>query len=175
VTDVSYVMIPPISNMSITNDFNVAGQPAKELYLNAAGTGYFRAMRTPLVAGREFQWNDTAGSGKVAILNQAAAKRFFPNGNAVGQQLLDGDKNAFLFHDKTNAILIDEPIGAKPTRYAERRRMELPNSHLQVSYSAKYWQFAYNSENVVRSDQDVKTVWSVYKRGRDSALDCERS
>ena len=79
--------------------------------------------------------------------------------------------NAVQFHTQTNAILVGEPIGAKPTSHAERRQMELPNSHLVVSYSVNHYEFAYNSENVVRPDQEVKTTWPVYKAGRDAALD----
>ena len=79
--------------------------------------------------------------------------------------------NAVQFHTQTNAILVGEPIGAKPTSYAERRQMELPNSHLVVIYSVNHYEFAYNSENVVRPDQEVKTTWPVYNAGRDAALD----
>jgi hypothetical protein len=64
--------------------------------------------------------------------------------------------NAVQFHTQTNAILVGEPIGPKPTSYAERRQMELPNSHLVVSYSAKYYEFAYSSKNVARPDQEIR-------------------
>ncbi len=51
---------------------------------------YLRAMRIPLRAGRLFTPDDRAGSRKVAILNQTAASRLFPGGNAVGRTVLVG-------------------------------------------------------------------------------------
>ncbi len=86
-TDVSYVMLPPISNMQMTTDVNLPGQPAKEVFTNVAAARYFRAMRTPLIAGREFEWSDTTASGRVVILNQAAARLLFPNGGAIGHEV----------------------------------------------------------------------------------------
>ncbi len=43
-------------------------------------------MRIPLVAGRDFTWNDRDGAPHVAIVNQTAARRFW-QGAAVGQRL----------------------------------------------------------------------------------------
>ena len=50
---------------------------------------HFETMRIPLYMGREFTWSDTKSSGLKIILNQAAAKLFFPDRNALGQQVLD--------------------------------------------------------------------------------------
>jgi ABC-type antimicrobial peptide transport system permease subunit len=44
-------------------------------------------MRIPLYVGREFRWSDTKTSGLKIILNQSAAKLFFPDGEALGQQI----------------------------------------------------------------------------------------
>jgi predicted permease len=46
--------------------------------------GYFSAIGVPLMAGREFNSGDTSARGKVAIVNETMAKRFFPKGNPVG-------------------------------------------------------------------------------------------
>jgi predicted permease len=53
---------------------------------------YLRAMRIPLVAGRQFTHNDRDGSDLVAILNQTAAARLFPGKDPVGQVALLFDK-----------------------------------------------------------------------------------
>jgi ABC-type antimicrobial peptide transport system permease subunit len=45
-------------------------------------------MRIPVFEGREFGWNDTKASGGKIILNQAAAKQFFPEGHALGRQVV---------------------------------------------------------------------------------------
>jgi len=54
---------------------------------------YLRAMRVPLIAGRQFTPNDRDGSELVAILNQTAAAKLFPGKDALGQVvLLFGDR-----------------------------------------------------------------------------------
>ena len=54
---------------------------------------YLRAMRVPLIAGRQFTPNDRDGSELVAILNQTAAAELFPGKDALGQVvLLFGDR-----------------------------------------------------------------------------------
>jgi putative ABC transport system permease protein len=50
--------------------------------------GYFATLRIPLVAGRDFSPVDRAGSEPVAIVAEAAARRFWPGKDAVGQFLL---------------------------------------------------------------------------------------
>jgi putative ABC transport system permease protein len=57
----------------------------KLVYFNAASTGYFETLRTPLVAGRDFSESDTPGSPLVAIVNDRFARTFFPGSNAIGR------------------------------------------------------------------------------------------
>ena len=53
-------------------------------------------MRIPLFKGRAFTWNDTKASGLKIILNESAAKLFFPNGEALGRQVVSvGQKTSF--------------------------------------------------------------------------------
>lgn len=55
-------------------------------YLDYISPGYFHTMETTIVAGRDFNWDDTATSPKVVIVNQAFAKKFLPDTkNPVGQ------------------------------------------------------------------------------------------
>jgi predicted permease len=53
---------------------------------NRVSPGYFDTIRIPIVAGRDFTWQDRPGSPTVAIVNETAAKRFW-GGNAVGKQI----------------------------------------------------------------------------------------
>ena len=63
-------------------------------YFHIVGDGYFATLRIPLRRGREFAAADREGSPRVAIVNESAARRFFPAGDALGKRLhwggLDG-------------------------------------------------------------------------------------
>ncbi len=50
--------------------------------------GYIKTMRIPLVAGREFNEQDTAESEKVMIVNEQAARRLWPGKDPIGQIVL---------------------------------------------------------------------------------------
>jgi hypothetical protein len=79
--------------------------------------------------------------------------------------------NSAHFRDRTAAILVGEPIGEKPNSYQESRRMTLPNSHLIVRYSVRFYKFVASGENVIRPDQEIVPTWEEYKAGRDPALE----
>jgi putative ABC transport system permease protein len=50
--------------------------------------GYFRTLKIRLVAGRDFNDRDTSTAPHVAIVNQAFARRAWPNQDPIGQRLL---------------------------------------------------------------------------------------
>ena len=51
------------------------------------GPGFFRAMRIPLVAGREFTAADRLGAPQVAVVNEAFARKFGLGRDAVGRRV----------------------------------------------------------------------------------------
>ena len=57
---------------------------------NQIGPDYFRTMKIPLLDGREFSKSDTATTPPVAIINEAAARRFWPGQNPVGRRVIVG-------------------------------------------------------------------------------------
>lgn len=66
------------------------GQPDGAGWM-AVSPGYYGAFKIPILRGRDFTDNDTAGAQGVAIINQAFAKQFWKNGeNPVGQQIVIG-------------------------------------------------------------------------------------
>jgi predicted permease len=48
------------------------------------GTDFISVMKIPMVAGRAFAQQDTETSARVAIVNQALVRKFFPNQNPIG-------------------------------------------------------------------------------------------
>jgi predicted permease len=55
------------------------------------GPNYFESFGIPLLAGREFGWDDRRGGQLVAIVNQTFAQLYFPNRDPIGQILIDGE------------------------------------------------------------------------------------
>ena len=49
--------------------------------------GYFEAMHATLLAGRYFTEQDTERSQKVLIIDEELARRFWPNGDALGKRM----------------------------------------------------------------------------------------
>jgi predicted permease len=66
-----------------------APPPGQELQvdLRTASTDYFRAMEIPLLKGRFFSENDNADMPKVVIIDDKFARRFWPDGEAVGKHV----------------------------------------------------------------------------------------
>jgi putative ABC transport system permease protein len=57
------------------------------VYGNTVSDGYFATLGYPILEGREFTDRDKAGAPLVAVINNAMARRFWPNGSAVGKQI----------------------------------------------------------------------------------------
>jgi putative ABC transport system permease protein len=77
--------------------FNIVGQPPKngDPYTGGANymlitPEYFKVFRIPLVTGRAFNDLDGGGGGRVAIINEAMSKQYWPKGGAVGSQIVIG-------------------------------------------------------------------------------------
>ena len=82
-------------------DFNVQGFAAgpdtnRTARLNHVGTDYFRTLGIPLLAGRTFSASDTAGAPRVAVVNEAFARKFDLGRNAVGALIGRGGLDAEL-------------------------------------------------------------------------------
>jgi macrolide transport system ATP-binding/permease protein len=58
-----------------------------EIDSDVVSAGYFDALRIPIVNGREFLSTDRPGAPRVAIVNQAFARRFWPGQNAIGRRI----------------------------------------------------------------------------------------
>jgi putative ABC transport system permease protein len=73
-----------------TIDFGIPGRvlpPNEDLDSNQISPGYFRTMRVPLLKGRFFEDSDRAGSELVVIINEAAARRYFPGEDPIGKMV----------------------------------------------------------------------------------------
>jgi predicted permease len=95
VTSVSASLVTLISGNSWGNDVRVQGFESgpdidSNSRMNEVGPGYLRTLGIPLAAGREFTRADAAGAPKVAIVNEAFARKFQLGRDAVGKRMKAG-------------------------------------------------------------------------------------
>jgi putative ABC transport system permease protein len=55
--------------------------------------GYFAATGIPVVHGRAFERHDRTGTARVVMVNQAFARRYFPDGRALGRRVFVQSRN----------------------------------------------------------------------------------
>ena len=80
--------IPPQSGANLP--FEILGIPsAQRQYLrtNFIGPDYFSTLHIPLMQGRLWDETENSRGAAVAVINQTLARRYFPNGNAIAQQI----------------------------------------------------------------------------------------
>lgn len=64
------------------------GQPTGNSDYLVSSPAYFRAMRIPILKGRALAESDTAHSAGVVVINQAMARKYFPNQNPIGMRIV---------------------------------------------------------------------------------------
>jgi predicted permease len=71
-----------------------AGKDYAVCNANSVSPGYFAALGIPLVAGRDFDANDTAKSARVAIISEGFARFLYEGANPIGRHFQIGSNNA---------------------------------------------------------------------------------
>lgn len=69
------------------------GSARPDIGVHVVNDGYLKAVRGRLVAGRFLDARDRDGAPMTAVINEAAAKRLFPNEDAVGKSIGIGFRN----------------------------------------------------------------------------------
>jgi len=127
VDSVTLSQLALISNGGANMFFVPDGQPQKPgkqqtASFNTVGQDFFKTFQIPIIAGRSFNETDTPTSRKVAIVNQALVKKFFPNTNPIGKTFTGGG------HDTPQPV---EIIGiCKDAKYDSLRHDPPPTFYL---------------------------------------------
>jgi putative ABC transport system permease protein len=84
----------PLGGNEEIDGFNIEGRPRAEsvdAVMTAAfrvvSPDYFKTLRVPLVRGRYFDEHDTAESEGVMIVDEAFARRYFPDDDPIGKRV----------------------------------------------------------------------------------------
>ncbi len=98
VTNVTASMVPALGGSNWGSSVSVEGFKAgpdtdTHSNYNQIAPAYFRTMGIRLLAGREFTRSDTLSGPKVAIVNEAFAKKFNLGNDPVGKRMATGGPN----------------------------------------------------------------------------------
>ncbi len=123
VSEVPSSLVPLLTGTNWDNSVNVEGfrrdpDTDTDAYFDEVGPGYFAAMHIPLVSGREFTAADVFGSPKVAVVNEAFAKKFGLGRDAVGKFMSQGPMGKKLDMQIVGVV--------KNTKYSGLRNEERP-------------------------------------------------
>jgi putative ABC transport system permease protein len=95
VRSASAVIPLPLSGDSFSISFETEGrpvakgnQPSADFF--AIGDGYFKTLGVSMLKGRDFNERDNKQAPGVIIVNQAFARKFFPNEDPVGKRIKPG-------------------------------------------------------------------------------------
>jgi len=124
-------VITPISGSSWNDFIRVDGFTPKSTddalaYFNQVTDGFFTAMGTRLLAGRDFDARDRLGAPPVVIVNEALARKFFNGASPLGKYY------RLVEHDSLSAPI--QIVGVvKDAKYKELREEALPTAYLPLS------------------------------------------
>jgi len=79
---------PPANGFN--TGFEIVGKPSnaeQKFRFNMVSREYFPALRIPLLMGRIWDRDDEHRGAAMVVINQTMAKRYFPNGDAIGHSL----------------------------------------------------------------------------------------
>jgi len=135
----------------------IEGQPpaSKEsdktaLPLRAVTPDYFKLMGMTLLEGREFRQNDDDKAAKVAIVNEAFVKRYFPHGDEIGRRFW------FDENDKTGTEIVGEIANGQTDDLTQEASPEV--------YLPLWQATAFSKHLVVRTTGDPRTVLVAIER-----------
>jgi ABC-type lipoprotein release transport system permease subunit len=106
-----------------------------------ASSGYFAAMRIPLLRGRTFDAGDQSNSPNAAIVSQSLVRKYWPNEDPIGQTIQFGNMDGDLRLLHVVGVVGDVhdsgiDVAVSPTIYANALQ-RLPSSSLTLVVRAQ--------------------------------------
>ena len=71
---------------SITSAWLPGQAESTNVHIMTVSPGFFQTMEIPVQLGRDFAAGDVEGAPKVAVINEAAARKLFPDGSPLGRR-----------------------------------------------------------------------------------------
>ena len=156
----------PVGTGCANSTLYVMGRPepprneAPGVLRHYVGPHHFSTLRVPLLRGRVFDERDRAGSPRVAIINQTAATRFWPNEDPIGKRVWFGGGSNFDRPDSSAEI-----VGI----VGDVAYQALDEHPFQPDFYTPFTQFTYASRTVlVRTRLDPALIVPEVRRAIQS-------
>jgi predicted permease len=127
------------------------------------GPDYLKAMRIPLLAGRFFSNRDDEHSPRVAVVDEVLARKYFPNGDAVGKTIHSGSQDdayeivGVVGHVKQWGLDVDDQNSLRAQAYFAFMQMDDSTMALVPS----------NTEVIVRAAGNITGFMDSIRRTND--------
>ena len=134
---VSVSQVPAIaggnwSTSIVVEGYTPPGDSGAQSNINVVGSGFFRTLGMPLIAGREFARSDNTSAPKVVMINEAFAKKFFPGQNPLGRHVGGGGRGG-------NAKPDMEIVGiVKDAKYSDMKEPPPPVFYPALEQSTRW-------------------------------------
>jgi len=123
-------------------------------HMNFVSPGYFKSMGAPIVQGRDFRPSDQgAKAPKVCMINESFAKKYFPEGRAVGHRIGMGSDPG----TKTDI----EVVGVFGDMKYEGMRDEVP---IEMVRPYEQLEFTLGMSAYIRTARDPEQTFSAARR-----------
>jgi putative ABC transport system permease protein len=130
----------PIDVEDGTGGFHIVGRPVDK---NCCGSkwmsitpGYLSLFRIPVLRGRDFTEDDNAVAPRVALINEAFARQFFPGGEPIGQHIDHGQEGGQRGIETIVGVVADFHDGGLATPATPM--MIVPIAQVSDDYNAAY-------------------------------------
>ena len=89
----------PLSGNNAMITFQIEGRPVPKSEepsadIEAATPGFFKTLNIPMLRGRDFSERDDSKSPGVVVVNEAFARKYFPNEDALGKHITPSAANS---------------------------------------------------------------------------------
>jgi putative ABC transport system permease protein len=94
ITDVFLSKLPNSTNFTIEGRPPFQAGQRFEVPLDSISPSYFQVLGVPIIKGRAFNEQDTENTPKVVIINEAMARRFWPQEDPIGKRFKYGGEES---------------------------------------------------------------------------------
>jgi ABC-type lipoprotein release transport system permease subunit len=133
----------PLAGGGPDGNFLIDNNPARKgrAEYRLASSGYFAAMRIPLLRGRTFDASDQPNSPNAAVVSQSLVQKYWPNEDPIGQTIQFGNMDADLRLLHVVGVVGDVhdygvDVAISPTIYANALQ-RLPSTSLTLVVRAQ--------------------------------------